>query len=383
MSLPSCLTLRTVKGSVLSWVELDNNFICLNNSINNVASLIHNGNMWHIPSGDTVTIETDYQHFIYGDMVIEGTLQLSGGSQLVVLNGDLIFSGGSVVGPGTIYNIQLPEFDTKVTGVTYTGDVLTIYQNDGTSYSATTPSFTFTGNTSGSCITDLYITNLHGCSPITVWDNLQTVTSTATGLYSNTFGSNNTVSGLYTTIAGGFQNTSSGDYNFIGGGEGNTIMGSSHTIIGGGYNNFITGATFSSILSGRNNRISGVSGVTTNIHVIGSNITATTSNTTYVNSLNIKTVGGGTSVNNLGIDINGFVVTGSTGVVKYSTTLTTPSGGTHTITHSLGSTDISVTLWLVTTGDMTSAQITNRLTNSVDVVFSSPPGEDVRVVVLG
>jgi len=30
----------------------------------------------------------------------------------------------------------------------------------------------FTGNTSGSCITDLYITNLYGCSPITIHDNL-------------------------------------------------------------------------------------------------------------------------------------------------------------------------------------------------------------------
>jgi|LakMenE01Jun11ns_1017448.scaffolds.fasta_scaffold9959649_18 hypothetical protein len=235
MSLPSCLTLRTVKGSVLSWVELDNNFICLNNSINNVASLIHNGNMWHIPSGNTVTIETDYQYFIYGDMIIEGTLQLSGGSQLVVLNGDLIFSGGSVVGDGDIYNISLPEFDTKISGLTYSGDTLTIYQNDGSTYSTTIVSSTditvtggtynpttgtatfydnnggnfdvngfltgytdvkvsgltysgntltltqtdgsnfnvtinsstpFTGNTSGDCITDLYVTNLNSCSPL-------------------------------------------------------------------------------------------------------------------------------------------------------------------------------------------------------------------------
>lgn len=248
MSLPSCLTLRTVKGSVLSWVELDNNFICLNNSINNVASLIHNGNMWHIPSGNTVTIETDYQYFIYGDMIIEGTLQLSGGSQLVVLNGDLIFSGGTVVGDGDIYNISLPEFDTKISGLTYSGDTLTIYQNDGSTYSTTIVSSTditvtggtynpttgtatfydnnggnfdvngfltgytdvkvsgltysgdtltltqtdgsnfnvtinsstpFTGNTSGDCITDLYVTNLYGCSPINVNDSLIMTTGTS------------------------------------------------------------------------------------------------------------------------------------------------------------------------------------------------------------
>ena len=107
MSLPGCITLRTVKGSVLSWGELDSNFVCLNNSINSLASLVGNGNRWHIPSGTTLTIETDYQHFIYGDMVIEGVLQLSGNSQLVVLNGNIILSGGSIVGPGSIYNLIL------------------------------------------------------------------------------------------------------------------------------------------------------------------------------------------------------------------------------------------------------------------------------------
>jgi hypothetical protein len=30
----------------------------------------------------------------------------------------------------------------------------------------------FTGNTSGDCITDLYVSNLYGCSPITIHDNL-------------------------------------------------------------------------------------------------------------------------------------------------------------------------------------------------------------------
>ena len=38
---------------------------------------------------------------------------------------------------------------------------------------------TFTGNTSGDCITDLYITNLHGCSPITIDGSMQYSGSTA------------------------------------------------------------------------------------------------------------------------------------------------------------------------------------------------------------
>lgn len=79
--------------------------------------------------------------------------------------------------------------DTFVTGVTYTqsASTLTLTRNDGVSLSTTIVSSgggSFTGNTSGDCITDLYITNLHGCSPITVNDNLQYITSQALGNYS-------------------------------------------------------------------------------------------------------------------------------------------------------------------------------------------------------
>ena len=230
MSLPSCLTLRTVKGSVLSWAELDNNFICLNNLIS--AKSGTGGNRWYIPSGETVTVESDYQYFFYGDIIVDGLLQLSGNSQLVVLNGNIITTGGTITGTGSIYDIDLPTFDTKVTGLTYSGDVLTIYQNDGTSYSATVVTSTdvtitggtydpntgvatfynnvggnfpvsgfltgytdvqvsnlsyvgqtlvlnqtngssfsantpmFSGNTSGDCITDLFVSNVNSCSPL-------------------------------------------------------------------------------------------------------------------------------------------------------------------------------------------------------------------------
>jgi hypothetical protein len=199
MSIPSCITLRTVKGSVLSWAELDNNFVCLNNLINSKSGT--GGNQFHIPSGDTVTVFTDYQYFFYGDIFIEGTLELMAGSQLVVLNGDIITGGtGTITGTGDIYNIDLPEFDTKVTGMTYSGNVITVYQNDGSTYSSvitttdirvsgltysgnvltlsqtdgsefnvTIPQFT--GNTSGDCITDIYVSNVNSCSPLHIQPN--------------------------------------------------------------------------------------------------------------------------------------------------------------------------------------------------------------------
>jgi hypothetical protein len=45
----------------------------------------------------------------------------------------------------------------------------------------------------------------------------------------------------------------------------------------------------------------------------GGNITATQDDTVYVDNLNIRTLGGGTSINNLGVDASGNVVTGTTG----------------------------------------------------------------------
>jgi hypothetical protein len=77
-------------------------------------------------------------------------------------------------------------------------------------------------------------------------------------------------------------------------------------------------------------------------------------------------------------------ISGITGVVnKYSTTLISPSVGTHTITHNLGTSDISVSLYLITADEIAVARIRNRQTNSVDVVFSTSPGENVRVVIIG
>jgi hypothetical protein len=144
-----------------------------------------------------------------------------------------------------------------------------------------------------------------------------------------------------------------------------------------GYNSIASGNT--SFIHSTNSIVTGDRSVVLG----GQNITGNTSDTVYVPKLNINTLGTGTSVNNLGIDSNGFVVTATTSTKKYSTTLTSPSGGTHTITHNLNTTDISVSLWLVTTGDLTNARVTNRQNNSVDIIFSISPSEDIRVVIIG
>lgn len=124
---------------------------------------IYNGNSWHIPSGTTVTVTSGFQYFVYGNMYIDGTLDLQLDSQLVVLNGNLILSGaGTIIGAGTSYVISLP--DIHISGVTYNNDILSITETNGNVFTVIIP--TFSGNTSGSCITDLYVQNLNSCSPL-------------------------------------------------------------------------------------------------------------------------------------------------------------------------------------------------------------------------
>ena len=332
MAYVNCLTLRGIKGSALTHGELDNNFLCLDTAISSLNNYVSTGlgNRWFVPSGITVTVPNDFQTFIYGDLIVEGIIDTQENGQLVVLNGNLIMSGGSVVGSGTTFVIQLPDFDTKVSGFSFNNSTydLTITQNDASTFttnlgllatdvkitggtydpntgSATfynnsggsftvtgfltgftdnyvtggtynngtssidfvgTPYFPpfsvnlsqlkFTGNTSGDCITELHVSNLYGCSPITIHDNLQNTTSVASGLFVNVLGKNNTSSASnYSTIAGGeFNQIGPGTHSFIGGGV-NNIIGGYGNFIGGGRINRIYFSDHSSILGGYDNYI--------------------------------------------------------------------------------------------------------------------------------
>jgi len=109
------------------------------------------GNQWLIPTGDTVTVNSNYQYFIYGDIIVQGTLILETNSQLVVVNGDVINSGGTITNNGTISDIEIPLFDTKVTGGTYSAGTITFTNNSGGTFTVTgitaTGGGTFTGGT--------------------------------------------------------------------------------------------------------------------------------------------------------------------------------------------------------------------------------------------
>jgi len=218
-------------GSVLSWADVDNNFIYLKGEIihsgytNNNQLILQkiNGNTinlnlpqaqgndgrnrWYVPSNVVVEVPSDYQSFIYGDLYVEGLIKLNDNSQLVVLNGDIIMNGGSISGNGTTISVELPSVDTRIVGINYSGDTLTIFDSTGgtfnvsgfytggtdnfyttgvtlngnileynrndltNAYSVDLSQFKFTGNTSGDCIVDLFVSNIHSCSPFHINPN--------------------------------------------------------------------------------------------------------------------------------------------------------------------------------------------------------------------
>jgi hypothetical protein len=218
-------------GSVLSWADVDNNFIYLKGEIihsgytNNNQLILQkiNGNTinlnlaqaqgddgrnrWYVPSNVVVEIPSDYQSFIYGDLYVEGLIKLNDNSQLVVLNGDIIMNGGSISGNGTTISVELPSVDTRIVGINYSSDTLTIFDSTGgtfnvsgfytggtdnfyttgvtlngnileynrndltNAYSVDLSQFKFTGNTSGDCIVDLFVSNIHSCSPLHINPN--------------------------------------------------------------------------------------------------------------------------------------------------------------------------------------------------------------------
>jgi hypothetical protein len=61
------------------------------------------------------------------------------------------------------------------------------------------------------CVTDFYVTNVHGCSPITIWDEVQSNGSSSTGTLSFGFGFGVISSGNYSHAEGGVTQ-SYGDY---------------------------------------------------------------------------------------------------------------------------------------------------------------------------
>ncbi len=156
------------------------------------------------------------------------------------------------------------------------------------------------------------------------------------------------------SISGGKTNLIGGsNQSFIGNGWLNTLSDSDNSSILGGSGNLLSGSSSSSIIGSQSSKIVGLSGTTI---VGGGGITATTIDTAYVPNLNIGTVGGGASINNLGIDASGNVVTGSAGGVSIDDYNVTDSATTITWDVSGVSTNYESTLTGNTTLDLTNVR---------------------------
>jgi hypothetical protein len=171
-------------GSVLSWADVDNNFIYLKGEIIHSGytsgnSLIlekingstinldleqfgDEGNRWYVPANKVVEVPSDYQSFIYGDLYLEGLVKLNDNSQLVVLNGDVIMNGGSISGNGTTLLVDLPMFDTKLVNGYFDSGILSLVDNAGNIITV-----------SGISATDIFVTGF------TYQDNTFTISDTS------------------------------------------------------------------------------------------------------------------------------------------------------------------------------------------------------------
>lgn len=107
-----------------------------------------------------------------------------------------VFSGGTYYGDGSnLSGISTDNFYT--TGVTLQNDILYFDRTDTLSaYTVSLSPIVFSGG-SGSCITDLYVTNIYGCSPIVIHDTIQPFIDGTTdlGIPSKRFREINTLSG--------------------------------------------------------------------------------------------------------------------------------------------------------------------------------------------
>lgn len=251
------VTNKVTIGELANYFDSNDTFltgVTYNNEEDNLTLSLNNGttlsaeipryNRWFIPSGHTYTIENNFQSFVYGDLIVEGTLDLEPEGQLIVLNGDIILSGGTIIGSGTTYSIDLPETDlhvtsglfnpttkqitfngnigftpfdvdlsslstdnfyltagtynsltesidfsgndpvtnfsvdvsqllddtnTYTTGATLNGTIVEFNRNDlANAYSVDLSPLKFTGNTISECISDIYVSNLHACSPLNI-----------------------------------------------------------------------------------------------------------------------------------------------------------------------------------------------------------------------
>ena len=237
---PLTWTMRLVKGSTLTHVELDDNQKALNQKINDTQGL-NLGSGTGIYTSKSANPNDGFLNF-------KSLVQGPGVTINTVGNDIIISSSGGTAGTG----------DTHVSNVTYSADTICIYLNDGTEF----------------CI------NMSGSTPYEYGTGMFSIQPKRDGSFA---------SADYSNIGGGLNNivSSGGTYSNIAGGDTNIIRGN-YGFIGGGKNNLIQSATtYTSILNGSGNSIT----VNTQSTAVlgGDNLIGDRSHTTFMNGLDAYT----------------------------------------------------------------------------------------------
>ena len=159
----------------------------------NIQPTGNTGNLWFEQNGNSI-------------MYLKGGPNPSDGSLGLKLNPDGTeepTANLQIGGTGTTGTFKYVDGNqTNGYVLTSDGDGNATWQPSSGSTSGTT----FTGG-SGNCITDFYVTNIHGCSPISIWDEVQLDVSNAYGYKSfslgkatYTYGVNSFATGINTEV---------------------------------------------------------------------------------------------------------------------------------------------------------------------------------------
>jgi len=360
------LTLRLLKGSKLTFSELDQNFIQLRNAINNISNtntFVTGGTYNNLTTSLDFTGNNGFNPFsvdVVGltDTYVSGGIYdpVTGCVTFTTTSGYTFDVCGFLTGTTLWINGSAGTYSLKAindSGLDATGDYalaegyITLAsgfashaegrqtQATGIASHAEGRQTQATGITSHA---EGYLTKAHGN-----YSHAEGGASRASGLYSHSEGSGTIASGVVSHAEGlvtkalGDYSHSEGQNTTAGGGvshaEGSNTIASGYSSHAEGYLTKADGdyshaqgyeTTASGYYSHSGGYYSKANGETSFIHSTnslvtgdrsvvlgGQNITGTTNDTVYVPYLNINSLETGSSINNLGIDSNGFVVAGS------------------------------------------------------------------------
>jgi hypothetical protein len=298
------------------------------------------GNPIYIPSGETVTIPTNTQNFIYGDIVVGGTLLIEENSELIILNGDLYLSGGTLSGSGQTVLVDLPTFNDLITSGNYLNGTLTLSTDNGSD-------LIINGFYTGS--TDVFTTGASYNNGIIYFDTNVAQSAYTVNISSLTGDSNTFITGVtYNNLTNTLVLTDNTNNNFS------------------AYINEFSGLTINGSLSA------------TTLYGDGSNLTGISTQDTFVTG-GTYSAGTLTFTNNTGGTFN---VTNLISGSIYSTVDDYTSGVTKTIIHNLNTTNILLQLIDTVSNEQIYGTITNYDTNSVDITLNQSLN-DIKVVILG